>query len=86
MSRSLSAEENVPTKKYGDNESVHESCTNDNACKSRHSTAFFHRMRESVAAEIIEPHRMCSEENITYVLTKTLGIELHKNLTNEVLK
>ena len=43
-------------------------------------------MRESVALGIITPYHACSEENITDILTKSLGIDIHNNLTNRGLK
>ena len=85
--RSLDVEINVPTKSYGDNKSVYESFAKENAeCKSRDSSISYHKMRESVAAGIITPYHVYSEENIADMLKKPLGIEIHNNLTNRVLK
>ena len=62
MLRSLGAEVNLPTKHYGDNKSVCESCANENAkYKSRHSSVSYHKIRESVAAGIITLYHFYSE-------------------------
>ena len=77
----------MPTKYYGDNKSVCESCANENAeCESRNSSISYHKMRESVEAGMITLHHVCSEENVANVLTKPLGIETRNDLTNRVLR
>ena len=62
MLRSLCAEVIMSTKDYGDNKSSYESCANKKSeCKSRHSSASFHKMRESVASVMITPCHVCLE-------------------------
>ena len=85
MLRNIGVESNTPTKCYGYNKSVLETCSNENAeCKSRHSIISFHKIRESVATGIIAPHHACSKETIADILSKSIGIEMHNNLTNRI--
>ena len=75
MLRILGAEASIPTKFFNDKKSTRESCNNENdECKIRHASIYFHNMRELVAARIITPCHACSEENIVDVLTKSLVI------------
>ena len=67
-----------PTRIIGDNMSVIQNSTQPDAeVKKKHVSISFHLTREAIAAGVTEPWWICSEENISDVLTKTLTRDLH---------
>jgi hypothetical protein len=77
-----------PTPVFCDNESVVHQLTNpESTLKKKHNFIAFHKTRESVAAELIEVHKVKSESNTADLLTKTLtGAKTQFHTSNLLVK
>ena len=62
---------NKPTKLCGDNLGVIQNASMPEATlQKKHTAASFHRVRECVAAKIIEPHKIDGKDNFADIFTK----------------
>ena len=68
---SLGIPVNEPTKLFGDNLGVIQNASMPEATLQKKYTAIsFHRVRECVAAKIIEPHKIDGKDNVADIFTK----------------
>jgi hypothetical protein len=70
---------NKPTLMLGDNMSMIQNCSiSSSQLKKKHNAIAYHKIRESVAAEVIQLAHVSSEDNIADICTKALnGPKLH---------
>ena len=62
---------NGPTKLFGDNLGVIQNASMPAATlQKKHTAISFHRVRECVAAKIIEPHKIDGKDNFADIFTK----------------
>ena len=70
----------------GDNVSVVTNCTlPSSTLKKKHNGIAYHRVREAVAAGIINMGYIPSEENSADILTKPIGPILHSAIVKDLL-
>ena len=64
----------VPSRLFGDNLGVIQNASiPDSQLKKKHTAISYHRVREAVAAGIIDPYHIAGENNPADVLTKALS-------------
>ena len=69
----IPADGSCPTKIFGDNLSVFQSAANpDHDLNKKHVAISFHVVHEAVAAGIIEPYWIKSENNMSDIMTKKI--------------
>ena len=83
MLRCLGVNVDTATSVYGDNLGVIQNATiKDSLLKKKHVAISYHRVREAVAASVIIPIKIRSQDNFADCLTKSLPIADHSRLVN----
>ena len=86
MLRCLGCNVDGPTLLFGDNQSTIISASKPEAeLKKKHIAISYHMVREAVAAGIVLPIHLNSEDNFADILTKALGREAFHHLNSELL-
>ena len=76
---------NSPTIVFGDNLSVIQNANNPDAViKKKHVAISFHLVREAIAAKIIAPSHVYSQQNFADILTKPLPSTVHIGMTHDI--
>ncbi|MGH3055550.1 MAG: Ty1/Copia family ribonuclease HI, partial [Gaiellaceae bacterium] len=85
MLRALGVPITRSTNLYGDNLGVIQNASNpDSSLKKKHTAISYHRVRECVAARIVDPFKILSGENYADMLTKALNSPLYKFHVNAI--
>ena len=67
-----------PTIMFGDNQSVVMNCSlSTSTLKKKHNAIAYHRVREAVAAGVINLVHVSTKDNIADIMTKPLGPQQH---------
>jgi len=75
-----------PTLVYCDNNSVvHNSHRPESTLKKKHNSISFHKIREAVAADVVEIHKVGTTDNLADILTKPLNGVRTQLLCNKLL-
>ena len=75
-----------PTLIFGDNLSVVTNCTlSTSTLKKKHNAIAYHRVREAVAAGVINLSHVPTKDNIANIMTKPLGPQQHYPLMSKFL-
>jgi len=83
--RMFGVEVDGPTLLYCDNQSVvHNAQHPESTLKKKHISISFHKIREAVAAGVVEIHKIGTNENLADVLTKPLNGVRTNALTNKI--
>ena len=74
------------TTMFGDNLSVVTNCSlSTSTLKKKHNAIAYHRVREAVAAGVINIAHVPTKDNITDIMTKPLGPQQHYPLMSKFL-
>jgi len=75
-----------PANVFGDNKSVITNATvPSSTLKKKHNSIAYHRVREAVAAEVVQIAKVHTTENLADLLTKPLGASALKTLIQKIL-
>lgn len=75
-----------PANVFCDNESVYKNATfAESQLRKKHLSICFHRVRETVASEIIFPHKVGTDSNLADLLTKSLPPDKRKFLRERIM-
>ena len=71
---------------FGDNQSVVTNCSlSTSTLKKKHNAIAYHRVREAVAAGVINLVHLPSKDNVADIMTKPLGPQQHYLLMSRFL-
>ena len=71
---------------FGDNLSVVTNCTlSTSTLKKKHNAIAYHRVREAVAARVINLVHVLTKDNLADIMTKPLGPQQHYPLMSNFL-
>ena len=83
---SLGIPVNEPTKLFGDNLGVIQNVSMPEATlQKKHTVISFHRVRECLAAKIIEPHKIDCKDNFADIFTKPVDGTAFKYLAWDLM-
>ena len=75
-----------PAMMFGDNQSVVTNCSlSTSTLKKKHNAIAYHRVRETVAAGVINFMHVTTKDNIADIMTKPLGPQQHYPLMSKFL-
>ena len=75
-----------PAVMFGDNQSMVTNCSlSTSTLKKKHNAIAYHRVREAVAAEVINLVHVSSKDNVADIMTKPLGPQQHYPLMSRFL-
>ena len=75
-----------PAQVFCDNESVYKNAAlASSKLRKKHNSICFHRVRECVAAGIIIPFKVSSEDNLSDILTKSLPVRARVRLRSMIM-
>ena len=75
-----------PAMLFGDNQSVVINCTlSTSTLKKKHNAIAYHRVREAIAAGVINLAHVSSKDNVADLLTKPLGFQQHYLIMSKYL-
>ena len=75
-----------PAMMFGDNQSVVTNCSlSTSTLKKKHNAIAYHRVREAVAAGVINLAHVSTRDNIADIMTKPLGPQQHYLLMSKFL-
>ena len=84
--RSLGISVIAPTLLFGDNNGVIQNCTlSESQLQKKHVAISYHKVRECVAAGMIQPIKIAGEENFADLLTKALTPQTFRYLVSGLL-